>query len=137
MMKLATLGAIVKRRQVFLHPVRSVNFLRALMVDRRIPLPKKALFVAMSCTMLALLLFPDVISETILSMILPVLGSILGIPVDIGLDWAAFAILSVNLLRVFPADIVNEHYTAQVLNPKKIESANADGQHLLHSEQNT
>lgn len=115
MMKLSTIGAVVKRRQILFHPVRSLRFVRALMLDRRISLARKAVFVLLVSTMLLLLLFPDIIEESILSTVMPVLGTILGIPLDVGFNWAAFAVVSVYLLRLFPADVVHEIYSAQIL----------------------
>ncbi len=116
MNKLLAIGEMVKRRHVLLHPVRSINFVGGLMRDPRIELPRKVVFTLLVSTMLVLLLFPDILEEGILTSIFPVLGTLLGIPLGAGLDWAAFAMLSVYLLRLFPADIVNEHYLVHVLN---------------------
>jgi hypothetical protein len=116
MNKLLAIGELVKRRHVLLHPVRSVSFISALMRDPRVELPRKVIFSLLVSTMLVLLLFPDVLEEGILTSIFPVLGTILGIPLGAGLDWAAFAMLSVYLLRLFPADIVNEHYLLHIFN---------------------
>jgi hypothetical protein len=41
---------------------------------------------------------------------LPLVGTVLGIPLDAGFDWIALSLVSINLLRIFPADIVSEHY---------------------------
>jgi hypothetical protein len=113
-----SLGAIVKRREVFFHPVRSVCFIKALMLDPRIHASRKVVFVTLIMAMLAVMLFPGVIEESVLSAVLPVLGSILGIPLDLTLNWTSFALLSVTLLRVFPSQIVNEHYLALVKSSK-------------------
>jgi len=60
--------------------------------------------------MLVLLLFPDAFGEVVLSTILPLVGTVLGIPIDVGFDWGVFAIVVVSLLKVFPPELVSEHY---------------------------
>jgi hypothetical protein len=35
---------------------------------------------------------------------------VLGVPLDAGFDWVAFALAVVSLLRFFPAELVAEHY---------------------------
>jgi len=35
---------------------------------------------------------------------------LLGVPLDAGFDWVAFALVVVTLLRFFPAEILAEHY---------------------------
>jgi len=78
--------------------------------DRRVPLWSKLLFVSAIAGLLALLLFPDVLDEVVLSAILPLVGTLLGLPLDAGFDWLAFALALVSLLHVFPAPLVAEHY---------------------------
>ena len=76
-----------------------------------VPAYRKVLFVVTVAVLLAILAFPDAIGETFLSVVLPLIGTIAGVPIDAGFDWLAFALVAVNLLRYFPADIVSEHYT--------------------------
>ena len=80
------------------------------MKDRRVPVTRKLLFLGSVGGLLVIMLFPDVISETFLSVVLPFVGTVLGIPIDAGMDWIAFALVLVNLLRFFPEDLVAEHY---------------------------
>ena len=35
---------------------------------------------------------------------------LLGVPLDAGFDWLAFALAVVTLFRFFPAELVAEHY---------------------------
>ena len=99
-----------KRFDVFLHARKTFRLIRALMVDKRISVVRKFLFVSSIVVLLLILIFPDALGETFLSTVLPLLGTVLGVPIDAGFDWAAFALLLVSLLRFFPADIVSEHY---------------------------
>ncbi len=82
----------------------------ALLTDRRIPLWRKALFFGFVAGLLVILLFPDALNEFVLSMLVPLAGTVLGIPIDAGFDWIAFALALVSLLRFFPPELVAEHY---------------------------
>ncbi len=99
-----------KRRDIFLHGGKTFKFIGALVTDPRIPLWRKVLFFGSIAALLLVLLFPDVINETFMSTVLPLLGTVLGVPIDAGFDWVAFALVVVSLLRFFPAPLVAEHY---------------------------
>ncbi len=99
-----------KRRDIFLHGIKTSKLIGSLLTDRRVPVTRKLLFLASVGALLALLVFPDVFNEVVLSTVLPLVGTILGVPLDAGFDWIAFALVVVSLLRVFPAEIVAEHY---------------------------
>src|SRR5258708_6844360 len=99
-----------KRFDVFLHGRKTFKLIGALMADKRISTVRKVLFVSSIVVLLVILVFPDTFGEVFLSTVLPLLGTVLGIPIDAGFDWLAFALLLVNLLRFFPNDIVSEHY---------------------------
>lgn len=103
-------GAQPRRRDIFFHFFKTGKLVGALFTDQRVPLTRKIFFVVIVAALLALLLFPDAAGELGLSVVLPVLGTVLGVPIDAGFDWTAFALLAVNLLKVFPAYIVAEHY---------------------------
>src|ERR1017187_3498251 len=94
-----------KRFTLFLHLRKTFSLLGSLIADRRIPLWRKLVFGLTIAFLLILLLFPDVLNETLLSFALPVVGTVAGIPIDAGFDWAAFALVIVNLLKLFPADL--------------------------------
>jgi hypothetical protein len=100
-----------KRFEIFFHFIKTGKLIIALFKDRRVSIIRKALFVIAVAALLFVLFFPDLIDETILSLALPAVGTVLGVPLDAGIDWMAFALLAVNLLRIFPPEIVAEHYT--------------------------
>jgi hypothetical protein len=100
-----------KRFEIFFHFIKTGKLIVALFKDRRVSVIRKALFVIAVAVLLAVLFFPDLIDETVLSTVLPIVGTVLGVPLDAGIDWMAFALLGVNLLRIFPPEIVAEHYT--------------------------
>jgi hypothetical protein len=99
-----------RRRDIFLHAGKTFRLIGALMSDRRIALWRKLLFLGTIGGLLAILFFPDFFSETFLSVVMPVVGTIAGVPIDAGFDWMAFALVAVNLLKYFPAQIVAEYY---------------------------
>ncbi len=99
-----------KRRDIFLHLGKTLKLIGALVTDRRVPLWRKALFAASIAVLLLILFFPDAINEVVLSTVLPVVGTVLGMPLDAGFDWVTFALVVVSLLRFFPAELVSEHY---------------------------
>ncbi len=99
-----------KRLDIFLHASKTFKLIGALVTDRRIPLWRKALFFGFIAGLLVLLLFPDVLNEFALSTVVPLVGTVVGISIDAGFDWIAFALALVSLLRFFPPELVAEHY---------------------------
>ncbi len=99
-----------KRFDVFFHLIKTFKLIGALLTDRRVSFWRKFAFLGTIVFLLALLLFPDVVNEAFLSTVLPIVGTVIGVPIDAGVDWTAFALLMVNFLRFFPSDIVSEHY---------------------------
>lgn len=99
-----------RRIDVFLHGLKTFRLIGALMADGRVALWRKAFFFGSIASLLVILLFPDVINEFVLTTILPLVGTALGVPLDAGIDWLGFALVVVSLLRFFPADLVAEHY---------------------------
>ena len=99
-----------RRLDIFFHLGRTLKLIGALLTDRRIALWRKALFFGSTGGLLVILLFPDAINEVVMSTILPLAGTVLGIPLDAGFDWVAFSMVVVTLLRFFPAELVAEHY---------------------------
>ncbi len=99
-----------KRSDTLLHAIKTLKLVGSLMADIRIPLWRKALFFSSIAGLLVLLLFPDILNEALLSVILPIVGTILGVPLGVGFDWVVFALAVVSLLQLFPAELVSEHY---------------------------
>jgi len=99
-----------RRRDIFLHAGKTFKLIGGLMTDRRVPLWRKLLFVGSVGGLLLLLFFPDLFSEAVLTTVLPIVGTIAGVPIDAGFDWMAFALVAVNLLKFFPAELVAEYY---------------------------
>ena len=99
-----------RRLDIFFHLGKTFRLIGELLTDRRIPLWRKALFFSSIGGLLVILLFPDVLGEFVMGTVIPLAGTVIGIPIDAGFDWVAFALAIVTLLRFFPADLVAEHY---------------------------
>jgi hypothetical protein len=99
-----------RRMEIFWHIAKTGRLIKALILDRRIALWRKAFFFGAIGGLLFILLFPDLLNETVMSTVLPLAGTVLGVPLDAGFDWLAFAIAVVTLFRFFPSELVAEHY---------------------------
>ena len=99
-----------KRLDIFFHIKKTFRLIGSLLADPRIPLWRKALFFTSIVGLLVVLLFPDILGEFVMSTVVPLAGTVIGIPIDAGFDWVAFALAIITLLRFFPADLVAEHY---------------------------
>jgi hypothetical protein len=99
-----------KRLDIFFHIGKTFRLIGSLLTDRRIPLWRKTLFFASIGGLLVILFFPDLLGEFVMSTIMPLAGTVLGIPLDAGFDWVAFALAIVTLLRFFPPELLDEHY---------------------------
>ena len=95
---------------MFFHGFKTLNLIRELLIDERVPLARKAFFLVPVLGLILILIFPDALNEAFLSTVLPIIGTILGIPIDAGFDWVAFALAVMALLQIFPKEVVAEHY---------------------------
>ncbi len=98
------------RFEVFFHLIKTGKLIGSLLIDRRVSIIRKLLFVLSVGIFVIVLFFPDAIGEVALSALLPLVGTVLGVPIDAGFDWIAFALTVVSLLRFFPPEMVSEHY---------------------------
>nr|BBH89982.1 hypothetical protein KTC_47330 [Thermosporothrix sp. COM3] len=98
-----------KRIEIFLHLIKTGKLLKRLFTDSRIHPGRKISFLV-SVVGLAVILLALPLGEFALGTLLPIIGIVLGVPLDTGVDWLTFAMLVVSLLRIFPQEIVSEHY---------------------------
>ena len=98
------------RLEAFRHPGRTFKFIVTLLTDPRIPISRKALFIIGIGALLSLLPLPDAVSIFILSIAFPLVGTVAGVPLDIGADWMAIILLFPMLFHIFPDHIRAEHY---------------------------
>lgn len=98
-----------KRSDLVFHVVKTSKLVGAVITDGRVPVVRKLAYLGVVGLMLAVLLFPEVFGDLVaLIAFLP--ADILGIPAEGAFDWVAFAVASFSLLKLFPAEIVGEHY---------------------------
>jgi hypothetical protein len=97
---------------LLLHVPKTIGLTTAVLQDARVHWFPKLVFLGSLGTLLLALLFPETAAE-IIGLGIPGVGwtlDILGLPVDASIDWIALSVAAFNLLRLFPADIVGEHY---------------------------
>lgn len=94
---------------LLLHIRKTALLINAVLHDARVHWVPKSLFLGTLTALVIALLGGDAVGEMV-SNIFPVIGPVLGLPADAGLDWVAFSVAAFNLLKLFPADIVGEHY---------------------------
>ena len=92
------------------HPLRSLKFVGALLADRRVHSLRKLAFVVPLAVLLGALIAPETLLGALASVLAPIIGTVLSIPVDAAVDWVVVGLLGYGLLRVFPAEILREHH---------------------------
>ncbi|HLZ25102.1 MAG TPA: hypothetical protein VKQ30_23515 [Ktedonobacterales bacterium] len=98
---------------LILHVRKTVALTAAVLNDARVHWLSKSLYIGSITVLLAALLFPESVGDLIAFFGIPGVGGIadiFGIPAEAGFDWVAFAVAAYNLLRLFPTEIVGEHY---------------------------
>jgi hypothetical protein len=105
--------------QSIVHLPRTLKIAGHVLKDERVNIMPKIMFVGGIVALLAALLTPEAFAELV--NLIPGLGQLLGvleIPVDGAVDWIALAFAALNLMRLFPQDVVNEHYNNVTQNSK-------------------
>ncbi len=102
----------VKPKQLALlfHIRKTVSLIGAVLSDPRVHWIRKTLFLSTIAVLVAALIGGDAVSEFVEGVIFPLFGNLLGIPVDGTFDWVLLSVAAYNLLKLFPAEIVGEHY---------------------------
>ncbi|MBX5450363.1 hypothetical protein [Thermogemmatispora sp.] len=99
-----------RRLDLLFHLGKTVRLIAYLLRHKQVGLWRKLFFVGSCGALIILLLFPDALGEVISSAVLPVVGTILGVPLDAGFDWLTLALVLATLLRIFPTEVVEEGY---------------------------
>lgn len=99
-----------RRRDIFLHMIKSVRLVGAMLKDERVSLLRKGAYLGGIAILLVLLLFPELVADgaTLLTPLFSLVG--VEIPAEGSLDWLALAFASFSLLSLFPKEILGEHY---------------------------
>ena len=97
------------------HMFKSISLAVSLLVDPRVHTARKAVFITVIGALIAAAIGVEGVGEAVTQLlnIVPGLGAFIGlgeIPVDVTIDWVLVAAAMFNLLRLFPREIVGEHY---------------------------
>lgn len=94
------------------HMAKTFALTGSLLTDPRVHPARKAVFMTVMGVLLAAALGVDAAGELVTNLV-PVVGQFFGIgeiPVDAAVDWVVLSVAAFNMLKVFPAEIVGEHY---------------------------
>lgn len=101
--------------QMILHVFKTIALAGSLLVDPRVHPGRKATFVVVLGALIAAALGVEGVGELLTQVlnVIPGLGVLMGIgelPVDATVDWVLVSVVAFNLLKLFPTEIVGEHY---------------------------
>src|SRR5262249_39334748 len=106
------LGRGISRLALFFHLRKTVALAQAVLQDTRVHWLPKVAFVTGIGTLLLALVFPELVTDLI-ALEIPGIGlafDALGLPTEFAVDWVFVSVAAFNLLKLFPAEIVGEHY---------------------------
>jgi hypothetical protein len=100
----------LKKSDVLFHLWKTLKLIGSLLRDERVTVIRKVAYLGILGGLLVAVLFPELLGDvlTTVSPAFPLLG--LEIPVEGTVDWLVFGLATFSLLRIFPNDIVGEHY---------------------------
>jgi hypothetical protein len=102
----------VRQASLLFHLGKTAALITAIMRDVRVHWLPKLVFFGVLGALLGALLFPESAAE-LLGFGIPGIGwafDALGIPIDATIDWAVLGVAAFNLLKLFPKEVVGEHY---------------------------
>jgi hypothetical protein len=97
--------------QSITHLPRTFKVVGGVLKDARVNILPKIVFVGGIVALLLALLTPEAFAEIVNAV--PFVGQALGaleIPVDGAVDWIALGLAAFNLMKLFPQEVVNEHF---------------------------
>ncbi len=99
-----------KKTDLVFHSIKTVKLVGAVLSDKRVALVRKVAYLGLIGGLLALLLFPEALGDffTAVTPFLPLVG--IELPAEGTVDWLVFALATSSLLKIFPKEIVGEHY---------------------------
>jgi hypothetical protein len=97
---------------MFFHVGKTAALANAVLKDERVHwLPKMVFLTGIGALAMAVL-FPELAADLV-GLYIPGVGwafDALGIPVEASFDWVVAVVAAFNLLKIFPTEIVGEHY---------------------------
>lgn len=96
--------------EMLLHPFKTLYMVVALLVDRRVSILRKLLFVVPIVVLAVGLIVPETLVGILAGIVAPVVGLALDLPIDGAVDWLGVGLLAFALLAVFPTPIVAQYH---------------------------
>ena len=97
---------------MFFHIRKTFKLASAVLHDPRVHWLPKLAFIISAGTLGCAVLFPEAVGD-LFALGIPGVGwaaDMLGLPTEVTFDWVAAAVAMFNLLKLFPPEIVGEHY---------------------------
>ena len=94
------------------HLAKTFALTGSLLADGRVHPARKAVFMTIMGVLIAAALGVDAAGELVTNLF-PIVGQMVGVaelPVDAVVDWVVISVAAFNLLKLFPAELVGEHY---------------------------
>lgn len=96
--------------EAVLHLPRTFKVASATLQDQRVGLLPKVMFIGSIALLIIVLLAPELGLDGVLAATgVGAIFDAIGLPIEGGFDWLAIAVAAVNLMKLFPTEIVNEH----------------------------
>jgi hypothetical protein len=95
---------------LLIHLRKTFALIGAVLGDPRVHWIRKTLFLGTIAALVAALIGGDAVNDFLDGLVFPIFGNVLGIPIDGTFDWIALSVAAYNLLKLFPPEIVGEHY---------------------------
>jgi hypothetical protein len=97
-----------KKSDLIFHLFKTVKLVGAVLKDKRVAVLRKIVYLGAIGCLLAAVLFPETVGDLFSAIFPPLLG--IELPAEGAVDWLFFALATFSLLKLFPKDIVGEHY---------------------------
>jgi hypothetical protein len=94
--------------QLLFHVGKTSRLAGSILADPRVTIFRKILFIGSILLLLLALLAPETLGDVFSTTLFPILG--IELPSEAALDWIAVVIAAFNMLKVFPEEVVADHY---------------------------
>jgi hypothetical protein len=95
---------------MLVHIRKTLSLTGSVLTDPRVHWIPKIAFIGSIGALLLAVLFPETMADLLGGALTAGIFDFFGIPAEAGIDWTLFAVFAFNLLKLFPSDIVAEHY---------------------------
>jgi hypothetical protein len=125
------------RIESFFRFTKTFRLVNALLRDARVPIYRKLAFSLALAALIVAMVFPELMADGLVSAVAPIISALVGIPIEAGIDWVAFVLLLPFLLRIFPANLMQEHYDQIFRGQKKALKETSDSLKTLSNKEHS